>query len=97
MTRPISARTRADAIAICEQRHADPMAPRMLVSDTAAELGVDTEFGAAALRLAFDAWRAVPQLPYPSPWTWYWLEASGILRDGWCPSGWDVVAKAATP
>lgn len=93
MTRPISARTRADAIAICEQRHADPMAPRMLVRTLAVELGVDDP----ALRLAFDAWRAVPQLPYPSPWTWYWLEASGILRDGWCPSGWDVVAKAVTP
>lgn len=80
MTRPISARTRADAIAICEQRHADPKAPRMLVSDTADEV----DSSVAGLRLAFEAWTATTETA-ATHWSWYWLEASGLLRDGWCP------------
>lgn len=80
MTRPISARTRADAIAICEQRHADPMAPTMLILDTAVQLGAYD----VAYRLAYDAWSAVIEAA-ATHWSWYWLEASGLLRDGWCP------------
>lgn len=85
----ISARTRADAIAICEQRH-DEKTLRVMVIDTAEDLGASR----LALGLAWDAWRAVTGYDVSLA---YWLEASGLLRDGWCPSGWDVVAKAVTP
>ena len=93
MTRPISARTRADAIAICEQRH-DRTNDRFMVSDIAEHVGAAGQSprrNGPAYFLAFDAWRAVPGSPDS------WLEASGILLDGWCPSGWDVVAKSVTP
>lgn len=80
MTRPISARTRADAIAICEQRHADPMAPSMLVMDTAEEIGASK----TARHLAFAAWNAAIETGVLHRST-FWLEASGLLRDGWCP------------
>ncbi len=89
----ISARTRADAIAICEQRNAMGNA-RYMVGDLAEHVGAVGQtpgHNGPAYYLAFDAWRAVPGSPDS------WLEASGILRDGWCPSGWDVVAKAVTP
>ena len=89
MTRPISARTRADAIAICEQRH-DPASMRFMIYETAVHVGASPNYtvNGAAYYLACDAWTAAGR---------DWLEASGILRDGWCPSGWDVVAKAVTP
>ena len=93
MTRPISARTRADAIAICEQRH-DYANARYMVCVIAEHIGAVDQTprsNGPAFHLAFDAWRAVPGSPDS------WLEASGLLRDGWCPSGWDVVAKAVTP
>ena len=80
MTRPISARTRADAIAICEQRH-DPGNDRFMVSDLADHLGANGK-GGRAYHLAFNAWREVWSV---KPTVNAWLEASGLLRDGWRP------------
>ncbi len=83
----ISKRTRADAIAICEQR-SDPANACHTASDLAEHIGaVDHSPGSnsPAYCLAFDAWRVVLELTAGTHWSVYWLEAAALLRDGWCP------------
>ena len=71
MRRKISERTRAQSIAICEQCYAAPMG---WSGDIMRDIGASSE----AHLLARKAWLSVPSGDD-------WLEASGILRDGWCP------------
>ena len=78
MRRKISDRTRAQAIAICEQR-----------SDVSNEMRSDgrvrdeTGSSQTALELAWHA-RDVA-VSFGVYYGYRWLEASGLLRDGWCP------------
>ena len=74
MTR-ISKRTREQAIEICEQRYMSEFHAIGYVSPGA--IAKDLDANLTALDLSLDAWLAVPGDD--------WLEASGLLRDGWCP------------